>query len=459
MKSSSHYSPRIEITHLLRLAAPIIAAQVAATLMGFIDAVMAGQVSATDLAAVAVANSIWFPAILLVMGVLMAIPPIVSHHLGAKQKHKIPHDMWQSGWLALSCAIAAMLVVQLAPYILSVMDVEPTLESLVYGYLDAVIWGAPGFAGYLVLRNISEGLSFTKPSMWIGIVGLLLNIPLNYIFIYGALGAPAMGGAGCGVATAIVQWLMFGGMIICFRWHQFYKPYALFSAFEWPQFHAMLQLFKVGFPMALAFFFEVSLFAVVAILLAPLGATIVAGHQVALNVSSIIFMLPMSLGMAISIRMGYRLGQKDAEGCFFSLKTGLKVGLAQVCCTAIFTLLFRHWIADIYTNDPAVIDLATNLLMLSCVYQLSDTIQVIGVSALRAFKDASGILIITLVSYWLCGLSVGLMLGLTDWLRPAMGPYGFWIGFCVGLTVAAILLSLRLKYFYRKLTHDPEWQN
>ncbi|MBD1389579.1 MATE family efflux transporter [Neiella sp. HB171785] len=458
MQSSKIYSRRAEVSHLVRLAAPIVAAQVAATLMGFIDAMMAGQVSATDLAAVAIANSIWFPAILLVMGVLMALPPIISRHLGAQQADKVPDDMWQSGWLALICALGAMLLVQLAPAILAQMTVEADLERLVYGYLDAVIWGAPGFAGYLVLRNTSEGLSFTKPSMWIGVLGLLLNIPLNYAFIYGAWGAPAMGGAGCGVATAIVQWLMFGGMLLCVRYHHFYRPYHLLSAIQGPNWSAILTLFKIGFPMALAFFFEVTLFAIVAVLLAPLGATIVAGHQVALNFSSIIFMLPMSLGMAISIRMGYRLGQRDPTGCFFSYKTGLSLGLAMVACTASFTLLLRHVIADVYTNDAAVIELASQLLILASVYQLSDTIQVIGVSALRAFKDSKGILYITLFAYWCCGLVVGVILAMTDFVVPAMGPFGFWIGFCVGLTTAAILLSLRLGYCRRKLFADPSWQ-
>ncbi|MCM2679480.1 MATE family efflux transporter [Echinimonas agarilytica] len=451
------YSKRNEITHLLRLSAPIVAAQVSSTLMGFIDAVMAGQVSATDLAAVAVANSIWFPALLLVMGILMALPPIISHHIGANTPDRVRSEMHQAWWLALVCSIGSMLLIQFAPLILNSMTVEPELNRLVIEYLEAVIWGAPGFAVYLVLRNTSEGLSFTKPSMWIGFLGLAVNIPLNYIFIYGELGAPAMGGAGCGVATAISMWLMGIGMFICVRVHPFFRPFNLLKKLEWPNFKAMWTLFRLGFPMALAFFFEVSIFSVVAVLLAPLGAVVVAGHQVALNFSSIIFMLPMSLGMAISIRMGYRLGQKDGKGCFFSYKTGLTIGLILACITALFTLLLRESIASIYSNNPEVVALASTLLMIATLYQFSDTVQVIGVSALRAFQDSSGIFIITLVSYWMMGFPVGLILGLTDWITAPMGPQGFWIGFIVGLTAAAIMLSLRLYRWKIKLKHDGLW--
>lgn len=453
------YSSANEISRLLRLATPIIMAQVASTLMGFIDAVMAGQVSPVDLAAVAVANSIWFPAILLVMGVLMALPPIVSHHLGANKPEQVRTSMQQSGYTALFCAVLAMILVQGAPFILAYMDGEPELNSLVVKYLDAVIWGAPGFAGYFVLRNTSEGLSYTQPSMWIGLLGLLVNIPLNYIFIYGKLGAPALGGAGCGVATAIVMWLMFFGMLTYIACHKFFKPYALFSEWEPPKWSAMWAFFKVGFPMALAFFFEVTLFAMVAVLLVPLGSVIVAGHQVALNFSSIIFMLPMSLGVAISIRMGYRLGQKDGEGCFFSFRTGLTAALVLACVTAALTLLLREFIASIYSDDPEVITLATSLLLLAALYQFSDTVQVIGISALRAFKDSKAILVITLLAYWALGLPAGVILGLTDWLVPAMGPHGFWIGFIIGLTSAAILLSIRLWHWSKRIQQAEYWQS
>ena len=453
-----HYSKANEISRLFRLAAPIIMAQVASTLMGFIDAVMAGQVSAVDLAAVAVANSIWFPAILLVMGILMALPPMVSHHLGAEKPEQVRSTMQQAGYTALFCAAIAMLLMQAAPYVLALMEGEPQLNALVIRYLDAVIWGAPGFAGYFVLRNTSEGLSYTQPSMWIGLLALLINIPLNYIFIYGKLGAPALGGAGCGVATAIVMWLMFFGMLLYISFHKFFKPYALFDQLESPQWASMWGFFKVGFPMALAFFFEVTLFAMVAVLLVPLGSITVAGHQVALNFSSIIFMLPMSLGMAVAIRMGYRLGQQDGDGCFFSFRMGLSTGLALACATAALTLLFREIIASIYSDDPHVIAIASSLLGLAALYQFSDTVQVLGISALRALKDSNAIFVITLVAYWALGLPCGIVLGLTDWLVPAMGPHGFWIGFIIGLTSAAILLSFRLWHWSLKLKQADYWQ-
>jgi len=321
-------------------------------------------------------------------------------------------------------------------------------------YLGYIVWGGPGFCLYLVLRNYSEGLSHTKPTMIISIIGLLINIPANYIFIYGEFGMPALGGAGCGIATAIVYWVMFISMLIYSYISKPLKVAPLFNRFYWPDWQQIKSILTIGVPIALSLLFEVSLFAAVAIILAPFGAEVVASHQIAINFSGLVFMVPLSLAMAVTIQVGFALGdnnhQKAKEICSYSVILGLAIAVA----TAAITLIFRNQVAEIYTTDVAVIELAASLMFLASLFQFSDAIQVISAGALRGYKDTKSILYITFISYWVVGLSIGLVLGITDWVIPQIGPYGFWIGFISGLTTAAIFLAWRLKVIQRRIEHS-----
>ncbi|MCJ8320514.1 MAG: MATE family efflux transporter [Colwellia sp.] len=446
---------RVHTKSIMKLAYPILIAQLIQNLMGFSDTVMAGRVSATDMAAVAVANSIWLPLILTVYGLIMALSAIVSQLAGAKKYLDIADETYQTGWIALVLGIALIILYYLlAPMLFVSMNIEIDLKNLMFDYLAYIVWGAPGYCLYLVLRNYSEGLSHTKPTMLISIIGLIVNIPANYIFIYGGFGVPALGGAGCGIATAIVYWAMFISMAIYCYNSGYLKKANLFSKFYWPNFIKIRKILSLGIPIALSLLFEVSLFAVVAILLVPFGAEIVASHQVALNFTSLIFMVPLSIAMAITIKVGFAIGNNDFQQaknyCFHAIIFGLILAVF----TAAITLLFRYQIASIYTTEIKVINLAASLMFLAALYQFSDTVQVIAAGALRGYKDTKSILIITFVSYWVVGLTVGLILGLTDWVIPRTGPVGFWIGFITGLTVAAILLAWRLRVVQKRFEHQ-----
>ncbi|MBZ6072074.1 MATE family efflux transporter [Aeromonas schubertii] len=442
-----------EARNLVRLATPILIAQVAQTTMSFVDTVMAGQVSAVDLAAVSVAASFWLPIILLVQGVIMALTPIVSQLNGARKRGEIGPAVHQGFWLALMVIPLGMLALYLSPLALQVMKVEPALAAKTTGYLHAILWGLPAFALFQVLRNFSEGLSHTIPTMVIGFVGLAVNVPVNWIFIYGKFGIPALGGVGCGVATAIVLWAMLFAMMGYIYFSKLFKEFDLFGSLARPNGSRIWRLFRLGFPIAMAIFCEVTLFTVVALLLAPLGAEIVASHQVALNFSSLVFMLPLSIGVAVTIRVGHNIGEGDGAQARRSARTGLLLGLSAAACTALFTVLLRHQIAGIYTDDSQVITLAAALLLLAAVYQLSDSVQVIAAAALRGYKDTKAIFYLTLIAYWGLGLPTGVVLGMTDLLLPRLGPQGFWVGFIVGLTAAALMLGLRLKVIYGRTAH------
>lgn len=444
-----------EAKQLVRLASPILVAQVAQIAMNFVDTVMAGQVSAVDLAAVSVASSFWLPIILLVQGIIMALTPIVSQLNGARKRDEIRPAVHQGFWLALMVTPIAMLALYFSPLALQFMDVDPVMAEKTAGYLHAILWGLPAFVLFQVLRNFSEGLSHTMPTMVIGFVGLAVNIPANYIFIHGHFGMPKLGGVGCGVATAIVLWAMLLAMIAYVKLSPHFKKISLFAQLARPNGSRIWRLFRLGFPIAMAIFCEVTLFTVVALMLAPFGAETVASHQIALNFSSLVFMLPLSIGVGVTIRVGHSIGEGQPDQARVAARTGLMLGMGVAAATAALTVLLREPIAGIYTDDLQVITLAATLLFFAAIYQISDSVQVVAAAALRGYKDTQAIFYITIVAYWGMGLPTGMILGLTDWVVPRMGPQGFWVGFIVGLTGAALMLGARLRLIYGRFA-SPE---
>ena len=441
---------RLELKNLFALALPIMIAQLATTAMGFVDAVMAGRVGPRDLAAVALGNSIWVPVFLLMTGTLLATTPKVAQRFGAGTHSEIGPIVRQALWLALVVGLMATGLLIAAEPILHLMKVDPELIGPCMEYLHGIAAGLPAVAFYHVLRCFSDGMGRTRPAMILGLCALALNIPLNYVFIYGHLGVPAMGGAGCGWATGIVMWFMAIGMAAYTRWAPAYQKSELFSRFDWPQWSVIKRLLGIGLPIGIAVFAESSIFAVIALLIGSLGATVVAGHQIALNVSSLVFMIPYSLGMAVTVRVGQALGRSEPREARFAAGVGMGTALAYACLSASLMLLLRGPIASIYTTDPMVIHVASMLIVYSALFQFSDAIQVTAAGALRGYQDTRVTMVLTLFAYWGIGLPVGYALGLTDWFGPARGPSGLWEGLIVGLSCAALMLSIRLTRSARK---------
>lgn len=441
----------IEARQLLALAIPVIVAQVAQTAMGLVDTVMAGGYSATDMAAVAIGTSIWLPAILFGHGLLLALTPVIAQLNGSGRRDRVAHQVRQGFWLAGFVSVLIMIVLWNAGYIIRAMhNIDPALADKAVGYLRALLWGAPGYLFFQVARNQCEGLAKTKPGMVMGFIGLLVNIPVNYIFIYGHFGMPELGGVGCGVATAAVYWVMFGSMLTYIKHARSMRDIRNDTTFSTPDWSMLTRLTQLGLPIALALFFEVTLFAVVALLVSPLGIIDVAGHQIALNFSSLMFVLPMSLAAAVTIRVGFRLGQGSTLDAQTAARTGLGVGVCMAVCTALFTVLLREQIALLYNDNPEVVTLASHLMLLAAIYQISDSIQVIGSGVLRGYKDTRSIFFITFIAYWVLGLPCGYILALTDLVVDRMGPAGFWMGFIIGLTSAAIMMMLRMRFLQRQ---------
>lgn len=439
---------------LFTLAWPLLIAQVTQTLMGVSDTIMAGRYSYTDMAAVAIGFSITMPVLMFIQGVTLGLSPIISRLQGSNQTNKVANALHQCIWLSLMLSLLALLFVFVVSPLLASVEMESDVRSIAVDYIIYILLAAPGFALYQSLRNCCEGLSSTRPTMIIMFAGLLVNIPANYIFINGLFGVPQMGGAGCGIATLLVIYVMAFVTLLYMMVAKKLEKYELFTEFHWPKLDLQLTQLKIGLPIAFTIVFEVSLFGVVAVLLARFGAEVVASHQIALNFSSLMFMLPMSIGMALAIRIGYTVGKEDALNAKISVYCALVCAIVIALFTATMTVILGTKISALYTENTDVILLASSLLFLAALFQLSDGIQVVSANALRGYKDTKAMLILSFVSYWLVGLPVGVVLGLTDWLFPAMAAKGFWIGFISGLSCAAVLMYWRVSIIQKRVAND-----
>lgn len=453
---------RKETRLLIRLGLPICGAQLAQAGMGATDVLMTGRLSATDLAAVSVGSSLWMPLMLFMTGTLMGLTPIVAQLLGAGQTQRIRPNVHQALWVALVLGILAAAVLWIAVMpIFRLMGVPSAVAELSTAYLAAVAFGMPGVALFQALRAFSDGMNHTRPSLWISLVGLGMNIPSNFLLIYGGeglsslfgsavpdllLSLPALGALGCGIATAMSMWVMGFAMFLYTQRSRAYSPVTLWQSPTAPNRTMIAELLYVGVPIGVAIFVEVTLFTLIALFIASLGEVTVAAHQIALNFTSILFMLPLSLSMALTVRVGNTLGAGQVQAARFVTWNGMAVCLLVALLNDLILWLSAEPVVALYTHDVEVQRLALSLIGLAVIYQVSDSLQVTMAGALRGYKDTRIIMIITLLSYWLIGLGGGHWLGMTGipGLFSPMGVHGYWVGLIVGLTTAAILLGIRL---------------
>ncbi|NMR24059.1 MATE family efflux transporter [Pseudoalteromonas sp. NEC-BIFX-2020_015] len=441
-----------EAKRLISLAIPVFLAQVTLVLMSVVDTIMAGQVSPTDLAALSIATGIWNPAMLALQGILLALTGIVAQFSGANDKNGISHYFQQGLYLAGVLSIVGISIAYFADIIIFKLDTSAAIATMANDYIHFVKWGVFGFLFFSVYRNITEGMGMTKPAFYISLIGLAINIPANYIFIHGKFGMPALGGAGCGIATALVFTAMAIAQVIYCQLSKKVDAKTLLANFKKPQLTTMWTITKVGIPISLATFFEVTLFACIPLFIAHLGAVAVAGHQIAASVTTLLFMMPLSLSIAISIRIGNLYGQHHYEQLKKAISTSYILAVMIAILLATLTFFGRDIISHLYTDDAHVIALATSIMVLACIYQLPDALQVAANGILRGLKHTTPISYITFISYWLVGFALGYVLARTDFIVPAMGPHGFWIGIIVGLSVAAILLMLTVA---NRFKHEP----
>lgn len=443
--SSSQYFSGQECRTILRLAIPIIIAQLSQTAMGFVDTLMAGRYGAEDLAAVALGSSIWLPTTISLGGLLMAITPTAAQLVGAGRDQATRITFHQGLLCALLTTAIACLVLRNSTIILTHMEIGPALAEKTAEYLRAISWGIPAMMFYQCCRSYCEGFGKTRPLMKIGLFALLCNIPLNYVLIYGKLGFPELGGVGCGWATAAVMWIMGITAGLYLHRNTVFRSLRLFSGLPRPDAEQLRHLLLLGLPIGFTLLIEVSMFSVIALIIARLGDTVIAAHQITLSFSGLVFMLPLSVAMALTIRVGQLIGNRSAHQARIAGNTGILITCTGAVLSCTLISLQASNIAALYTPDQPIISMASGLLMIAAIFQIPDAIQAASAGILRGYKDTTAPLLMVFTAFWVIGLPSGYLLGMTDSLRPAMGAAGFWYSLVLGLTVGAILLLVRFR--------------
>lgn len=438
---------KAEFTGLVRLAAPIIVNNLAIAGMGFADTVMAGSIDARALAAVAVGNSTWMLFFLFALGVLMAISPIGSRYVGAGRGALMGRYARQGLWLSLGIAASVLAAIQLgAAAALEAIGIDPEFRQLTADYLHAISWGAPAAFAYLVLRYTTEGIGWTRPVMYVSIGALAVNVTGNWVFMFGNLGAPAMGAVGAGVASAITMYFMLGSLLAYMLLNPRYREYEIFRLGRGPQWAEMREILALGLPIMVSIIAEAGLFSAVSLLMGKLSASIAAAHQVALNYASTMFMIPMGLNSATTVLVSRALGAGDVAGARLRGWLGIAACAGFMTVSALGLLLFRDQIVGFYTDDQSVKTIALSLLLVAAIFQVSDGVQVGAAGALRGLHDTRVPMYLTTFSYWIIAFPLAYAAALHLKLSPAM----IWGGFVVGLTVSAVLLVSRFAWSSRQ---------
>nr|WP_297357390.1 MATE family efflux transporter [uncultured Caldimonas sp.] len=431
---------------LVRLATPIVLSQVAYVLMGLTDTVMAGHAGASEQAIVGLGVALWMPVFIGLMSVVQAVSPVVAHHFGAGDHAGIVCDTREGVWLA---AFGGLLPFALLPFVqplLIAAGVDAQLSAGTAWYLWGVAMGLPAALVFRAIAFYSASINRPKPLMVLAFVGLAVNTFLNWVLIYGHFGFPAMGGAGCGWATGISMWVGLIGLLVWTARAPAYKPYYLYHGWAWPTWRGQRRLLRIGLPMGGAGLAEVAAFSSIAVLVGRFGAVQIAAHQVALNFSALIFMLPMGLSSALSIRVGQSLGAGEPARARFIAWTGVGLGLLIAACAIAPIILGRHVITELYSSDAAVRSLAASLMLFAAFWQFFDATQVCAIGALRGYKVTLSPMLMMLFAFWVVGIPFGAWLGYVG--LPGGEPmkvHGFWIGLVAGLVLVSIALSLALR--------------
>ena len=429
------------------LALPLVLGQLSAVAMNVVDTLLAGRHGALTLAGVAVGSAVWTIVLLVLIGVLMAVPAFVAQFNGGGRRDAIGPLFRQALWLALAMGVGLFALARFGGVLLVAMRVAPDVRPEAMAFLDAISWGAPAFALYLVCRYLSEGIAWTVPTMVFGIAGLLALAPLGYALMFGAFGLPELGAAGLGYATAIVLWLQVLGLAMYLARAPRFANLRLFAYFEMPRWAPIRDLLRVGLPMGVSVFMEGSLFVATLLVIGSMGAVPVAAHQIAINIASFCFMVPLGLAMATTVRVGHAAGAGDPSAVRWSAGAGYAIALIAQTGSALLMLFGGAAIAHLYTSDAAIASLATTLLLYAAAFQYPDGIQALSAGALRGLKDTRAPMAITLLAYWLLGMPLGWWLG----VDLGWGAQGMWCGLILGLAAAALLLALR---FHRLTRHD-----
>ncbi|HET8880542.1 MAG TPA: MATE family efflux transporter [Solimonas sp.] len=441
MSSPESSALRRELREYFRLAWPIVVAQLSFVSMGTVDTILAGRLGAPQLAAVAVGANVFFLMFVFFSGLFMAVSPIVAQKVGAgRDAHEI--GGFVRGALVLALLMGGVWVLLLhwvREPVLDLLALSADTRAYADGYLRALVWAPIPTCINFAQRNAADAHGLTRLSLVAGLVGLIVNGTLGYALMYGHFGLPALGPRGAGYALSIADCAMVFVYAAQYRRTPRLHALQVMRAGPWPWRAAAAQVLRLGLPIAAIVTAEASLFQVGALLVAHFGAETMAAHQIAINWASLMFMIPLSIGMAATVRVGHAVGAGDAAAVALRGRAGMLIGVGFALFSASVMLLAPHAIVALYTNVDAVARIAVGFLAYAAVFQIVDCIQATANGALRGIKDTRVPMMITVAAYWI----VGLPLAATLTFRSALGPAGVWCGFIGGLSIAAVGLSTR----------------
>jgi MATE family multidrug resistance protein len=378
----------------------------------------------------------------------MAISPIVSRHFGAGRYELIGRYTRQGLYLAVLMGVPMLLIGQFAIQpLLQQVGIDPEFRDLTVDYVGAIMLGAPGILAFLALRFTTEGLGRTRPIMFTSIFALACNVFLNYVLMFGKFGAPELGAVGCGYASAISMWLVMIALAAHMLVSPYYRRFALFSRLAPLRLPAFKEIIWLGVPIAITITAESGLFSAVSVLMGTRGTEITAAHQIAINFSSTMFMVPLGLSAATTILVGQLIGAGKLREARVSGIVGILMCAGFMAISAVFLLVFRDAVVGLYTDDAAVTGIAISLLLMAAVFQVADGVQIGAAGALRGYKDTGFPMVINIFAFWALAFPLAYMAAIT-YQAP---PNYVWAGFIVGLGVSATLLTWR----FNRLSRPP----
>jgi MATE family multidrug resistance protein len=434
----------VEFANTLKLAAPMALTQLGQIVMMTIDLALIGRLGDEAIAAAALANTVYFVSFTLGLGVVSAVAPLAAQAFGARDPHRVRRALRVGLWAALLISLPMMIFPFYGEQILRMLGQAETPARLAQPYLLGLVWGATPALWLIAIRGFMGALNRPEPVLWITLAAIPANAVLVYLLIYGAWALPPLGLFGAGLATTIVNFGMFlAGLWFAVARRPFAKYHVLghIWRFDWAM---MRQLIAIGAPISIAFMLEYGLFSAAALLTGLIGTTALAAHQIALQVTAILFMVPLGIGMAATVRVGHAAGRNDAAGvkraglAAVSLGIMLGAGLTATVILGRFAIA-RFFLGDTAGSSDAVVELAATLLLVGATLFITDGLQTVLAGALRGLKDTRVPLLFASIGYWLIGFPAAWVLA----FRMDYGAVGVWIGLSLGTLVYAALLTLR----------------
>ncbi len=434
--------PSTSYWSIIKLSAPIWVSNLAIVGGSTIDTLMAGRLGPTDLSGVAIGIAVSISIFVGLVGVMQGLSPIAAHHLGAGKHEKIGQELHQTLWIALFLSIIGVAIMTYTPMWMSLTNAQGQSAKIATEFLIINAIGLPGAMAGRAYLALNAAVSRPKIAMYISLLMLALKFPFNYVFMYGVGPFPALGGAGCAVSSALTAWLTLLLFWSIWRFDSFYIKMRneRFALPNWKIINAQL---KLGIPIGLSAFFEVTSFTFMTIFISRMGEIIVSGHQIVANLTSLFYMLPLSIGVTASVLVSQSLGAGSKESAKTATYKCLRLAICFAVITSLVLYFFKLFFVELYTENKEVIAVAATLIPFAAFYHVFDAVNCIGSFAMRGYRITFAPMILYGVLLWGIGLGLGSMLAFTNWIVPSpMGAEGYWTAVAIGLTLSGSVVGL-----------------